>query len=50
MKNRRLIFIVLGLIFAILVIALPAGSLYKNLSALTLAAIVLLFLYPFGKR
>jgi uncharacterized membrane protein len=49
-RRREWLFILLGLAFAILVIALPSGSFWKNVSALILAAIVLLGFYPIRKR
>jgi hypothetical protein len=44
------LFIVLGMAFAILVIALPSGSFWKNVSGLTLGAIMLLAFYPIRRR
>src|SRR3982751_285125 len=49
-RRREWLFIVLGLAFAILVIALPSGSFWKNVSGLTLGAIVLLAFYPIRRR
>lgn len=49
-EKRRLLFLAGGFIFAILVLILPVGSIYKSSAALALAAIVLLFLYPVTKH
>lgn len=49
-NGRRAIFIGCGLILCLLIIFLPAGTLYKNILALTLAAIALLILYPVRRK
>jgi uncharacterized membrane protein len=49
-RRREWLFILAGLAFAILVIALPSGSFWKNVRALTLAAIVLVLLYPVKRK
>ena len=49
-QARQLIFIGAGLLFAVLVLLLPAGSLSKNFAALVLAAIAILAFYPVSNR
>ena len=49
-RRREWLFLLLGLAFAITVLVFPSGTYWKNASALLLAAIVLLALYPVKRR
>lgn len=48
--TRRAIFIGGGLALCTVIMLLPAGTVYKNLLALVLVAIILLGLYPIKGR